>query len=174
MIVLPMLSLFSVVPCRCSGEFAEALSQVLQVCFLFGKFNHCTGTSYCFSRRATLTTIDVRDGCFYKLRIDSSRVVPQGFHFLSPRAHGGVYRKKFKWRDRRSIRPVQSYFVDFGLSHRYPTDNVPEHSVDTPYDPFKSDVYQLGDVILKVLADYEGIEAFIQLGRAMTSTNPDN
>ncbi|RDB27936.1 hypothetical protein Hypma_002163 [Hypsizygus marmoreus] len=169
LIVMPLLLPFSILPFRRVGEFAEAVSQFLQ------------GLEFMHEHK-----IAHRDACFYNLMMDGSRIVPRGFHFLNPWTHDGVNRKGFEWRDRWSVRPVQYYFIDFGLSHRYPSsaqnikdtgifgqDDVPEHSLETPYDPFKSDVYQLGNVILKVLSDYEGMELFVQLGRAMTNKKPD-
>lgn len=70
--------------------------------------------------------------------------------------------------------------------------SVPEFCSDAPYDPFKVDIYQLGHVILDVanvstsssnfissghkyiplLQKYEGLELFLELGRAMTSRDP--
>jgi hypothetical protein len=94
--------------------------------------------------------------------MDPSKVIPKGFHFAFWRSHDGVVTKRFEWRERWSVRPVQYYFIDFGLSRRYPAGpvrdlgifgqdrTVPEQSLTIPYDPFKSDIYQLGNVIIKV------------------------
>lgn len=95
--------------------------------------------------------------------MDISKAVPKGYHFAEPHTHDG-FTWKFEWRDRWSIRPVQYYFIDFGLSCQYPpglTDikdsgiygqdkTVPEFAHTAPYDPFKLDIYQLGNVIVKV------------------------
>ena len=58
--------------------------------------------------------------------------------------------------------PVRYYFIDFGISHRFPegsspmllgrrgrNQDVPELSSTNPYDAFKVDVYALGDVFSK-------------------------
>lgn len=96
--------------------------------------------------------------------MDTSKVIPKGFHFAEPFTHDGVT-WKFEWRDRWSVRPVQYHFIDFGLSYRYPRGRtnikdigilgqdktVPELSLTVPYDPFKLDIYQLGNVIIGVV-----------------------
>lgn len=64
----------------------------------------------------------------------------------------------------RSERPVRYYYIDFGLSVKFPEgashlvvgdvgrdDEVPELSSDVPYDAFKVDVYALGNLYYKEL-----------------------
>jgi hypothetical protein len=96
--------------------------------------------------------------------MDASKAIPKGFHFGNWFSHDGVNFDKFQWRDRWSVRPVNYYFIDFGLSFRYRAGlknirdlgifgqdkTVPERSLTVPYDPFKLDIYQLGNVIIKV------------------------
>jgi hypothetical protein len=96
--------------------------------------------------------------------MDTSKVIPKGFHFAFWRSHDGVVTKRFEWRERWSVRPIQYYFIDFGLSCHYPAGltnirdlgifgqdkTVPERSLTVPYDPFKLDIYQLGNVIIQV------------------------
>ena len=95
--------------------------------------------------------------------MDPSRVIPKGFHFVKWESHDGV-KFNLTWRDRWSVRPVPHYFIDFGVSSRYPAEwkdiidygifgqdkTVPEMSLTVPYDPFKMDVYQLGNAIIEV------------------------
>lgn len=68
-------------------------------------------------------------------------------------------------RDRWDVRPVKYYFIDFELSTRYPAGqigildvgvlgqdrSVPESSNTVPYDPFKMDIYQLGNAFLNII-----------------------
>lgn len=95
--------------------------------------------------------------------MDYSKTVPKGTHFCRRYTHDGV-NPNFSWRDRWSVRPTNYYFIDFGLSRQYrglkniavtgllgQDRDVPELSLDVPYDPFKVDIYQLGNVILKVV-----------------------
>jgi hypothetical protein len=98
------------------------------------------------------------------LAMDISRVVPKGVHFARWFTHDGVH-SEFKWHDRWSVRPNKYYFIDFGLSSKYPMDEtdimddgilgqdltVPELSLNIPYNPFKVDIYQLGNALLKVI-----------------------
>lgn len=96
--------------------------------------------------------------------MDVSKVIPKGYHFLDWRTHDGV-NLKLDWRDRWSVRPIEYFFIDFGVSYQYPlglTDildtgrygqdrSVPELSDTVLYDPFKLDIYQLGNVIINVV-----------------------
>jgi hypothetical protein len=96
--------------------------------------------------------------------MDPMKVIPKGFHFSKWYTRDGI-EKRLKWHDRWQVRPVDYYFIDFGLSYRYPagyTDildygiygqdsSVPEMSIDIPYDPFKADVYQLGNAFKKLI-----------------------
>jgi hypothetical protein len=109
-----------------------------------------------------------RDACYFNLMMDPSKVIPNGFHFGSVWTKDGF--KKIEWRERWSVRPVKYYFVDFGLSHRYPGGltnimdygrfgqdrSVPEMSTTVPYDPFKADVYQLGNVFKRFVEVCDG------------------
>lgn len=90
-------------------------------------------------------------------------MIPSGFHFCAPRTEDGF--KDLVWHERWSVRPVKYYFIDYGLSYQYPaglTDirdygrfgqdrTVPEMSVEVSYDPFKADVYQLGNVFKRLM-----------------------
>ncbi|KAG6805198.1 hypothetical protein H0H93_005357, partial [Arthromyces matolae] len=42
-----------------------------------------------------------------------------------------------------------------------------------PFDPFKTDIYLLGNVILRIVKKYDGLEYFSKIGEAMTRTKPE-
>lgn len=108
-----------------------------------------------------------RDPCWFNLMMDASKVIPRGTHYVKPSTHNGFY-GTFEWRQRWSVRPVQYYYIDFDISCRYPPElknvdlkemtragqdkSVPEFKRPGPYNPFKADIYQLGNVILKLLS----------------------
>ncbi|KAG5351820.1 hypothetical protein C0989_004812 [Termitomyces sp. Mn162] len=152
LIVTPMLVSFGKVPFRYVGEFAEMVEQLIKL----------------------------------NIMMDASKVIPRGVHFANTFTHDGV-KYGLKWHPRWSVRPVQYYFIDFGLSKRYANDeletitglngqdrSVPELLVDRPYDPWKVDVYQLGNVVLQTIKKYDGLEVFLPLASAMTASNPQS
>ncbi|RDB18621.1 hypothetical protein Hypma_014748 [Hypsizygus marmoreus] len=167
-IVMPILLGFDKLPFRRLGEFAEAVQQFLE------------GLEFMHEQN-----IVHRDACLLNLMMDASKTIPRGFHFARWHSHDGLT-FDFDWYDRWLVRPVQYYFIDFGLSHQYPPGlknilddgifgqdrTVPEMSITVPYDPFKADVYQLGNVFLEIILKYEGLEGFLELATAMTSKNP--
>lgn len=139
--------------------------------------------------------------------MDVSKIIPKGYHFLDWRTHDGV-NLKLDWRDRWSVRPIEYFFIDFGVSYQYPPGltgildtgrygqdrSVPELSDTVLYDPFKLDIYQLGNVIINVAnvspgfvrnyinyiqpplppsKEYEGLEAFLEIGQMMTRASPE-
>ncbi|KAG6808707.1 hypothetical protein H0H93_016588 [Arthromyces matolae] len=117
--------------------------------------------------------------------VDGS-LIPGGFHFFDHGTSDGVNRWKV-WLERGSIKSLRYYYIDFGLSRRYTTNvgvldlgivgqdkTYPERSNTVPYDPFKADLYQMGNVILKMVQEYDGLEYFAKIGEAMTRTNPED
>ncbi|KAG6824745.1 hypothetical protein H0H92_005939 [Tricholoma furcatifolium] len=161
--------LLDFLPFRRFGEFVEAVEQFLQgLDFLHEqKFAH-------------------RDACFLNLMMDPSKVIPRGFHFQRKHTHDGVS-NHFEWHDRWSVCPVKYYFIDFELSKYYPDESietfpglcgqdrtVPELLVDKPYNPFKLDIFQLGNVFMEVIDTYDGLESLLPLARAMTNSNPED
>ena len=72
-----------------------------------------------------------------------------------------------------AAKPVKYYFIDFGISTRIPPGSsrrvlgidgidqeVPELSMEIPYDPFKVDVFILGNVFKTYLRD---VRSFIYI-----------
>jgi len=96
--------------------------------------------------------------------MDESRVVPRGSHFNRNFSHDGV-NSNLIWRHRCTVAPVQYFYIDFGLSGWYPhglesaaavgvrgqIEDIPEFSNQSPYNPFKLDICQLGRTILEVI-----------------------
>ena len=92
--------------------------------------------------------------------VDARPLYPEGHHPVrTDHTPDGVYPISPL---SRTDRPVRYYYIDFGLSTQFPEgasplvvgdvgrDNeVPELSEDVPYDPFKVDVYALGNLFYK-------------------------
>ncbi|KAG5652517.1 hypothetical protein H0H81_004747 [Sphagnurus paluster] len=109
------------------------------------------------------------DACTYNLMMDGSKIIPSGFDFVYPLPIvKGLY-EKFSWHTRRSVGPNKYYLIDFGLSRYYPEGvdveyqigaigqdrSVPEFALPLnpyPYNPFKLDIYQLGNSFRKLSA----------------------
>ncbi|KNZ72700.1 hypothetical protein J132_02134 [Termitomyces sp. J132] len=148
LMVMPYLNHFNRVPFRRVGEIYEVIYQDMQF-------------------RAPSVHVDP---CWFNLMMDASKVIPRGTHFALPITHDGIWsrRRNFKWRERWSVRPVQYYYINFDISRRYPPElknvdlkettragqgkSLPEFKRRGPYNPFKADIYQLGNVILELLA----------------------
>ncbi|KAL1945390.1 hypothetical protein VTO73DRAFT_2241 [Trametes versicolor] len=82
--------------------------------------------------------------------------------------------------------PVRYFYIDFGLSLRFPVGTVPsaigiigrdreipELSDSVPYDPFKVDVFALGNLYAKEFEQkYKGMEFLLPLIARMTQRTP--
>ncbi|KIM39266.1 hypothetical protein M413DRAFT_196498 [Hebeloma cylindrosporum] len=169
LIVMPMLRDFGNLTFRRVGEVVEMFEQVVH----FLAFLHEQNISH-------------MDFCWFNIMMDGSRVVPKGWHFFNQFSHDGVSIGEFEWVDRWSARPVKYYLIDFELSQRRKSKDhprllvgswgqdrsVPEMSFTTPSDPFKVDVYQLGNVIKKLMTNYIGLDILKPLVDAMTNPDP--
>ncbi|RDB20053.1 hypothetical protein Hypma_013004 [Hypsizygus marmoreus] len=166
-LVMPLLLDFERFPFRRVGEVTEAFQQFLEGLEFMHEHN-----------------IAHRDACYFNLMLDASNIVPNGFHFIRRATEDGV--KPIKELERWSVRPVKYYFIDFELSTKYPAGathvmdvgflgqdkSVPEMSLTVPYNPFKVDVYQLGNVFLGIVDKYDDLEQFRPLCLAMTEQDP--
>jgi serine/threonine protein kinase len=98
--------------------------------------------------------------------MDTSKLIPKGFHFSSQWSHTGVpSAERLTHTTRLAVAPMDYFFIDFGLSSRFASfeeryldtgmggqnKKVPELSYDIPYDPFKVDIYQLGGVFAELV-----------------------
>ncbi|KAL1741487.1 kinase-like domain-containing protein [Schizophyllum fasciatum] len=125
-----------------------------------------------------------RDFCRYNLMLDSSELLPGGYHFAQTRCTPtGSYGLIF--RDRADVDRVKYFAIDLGLATLLPNREskvtgiygqdrtVPEHEWDSPYDPFKVDIYQLGRVILVDMVNaYDDLEFLRPLATAMSAEDP--
>ncbi|KAF8193345.1 kinase-like domain-containing protein [Pholiota molesta] len=167
LLVMPALLEFQKLPFRRVGEFCEAALQYLQALEFLHEHN-----------------VVHRDVCMTNLAMDISKVIPKGSHFANWETHDGLDWQHFEWKERWSVRPVQYYIIDFGISLPLPEKNlvtfgvwgrdktVPEMSPTSQYNPFKVDVYQLGRVFLHMIDEYDGLSLFLPLAKRMTSHNP--
>ncbi|KIJ43467.1 hypothetical protein M422DRAFT_30896 [Sphaerobolus stellatus SS14] len=144
LLVMPLLRHFEDPPFSYVCEVVEAVRQLLQGL----EFMHEHNISHC-------------DACWYNIMMDSSNLIPEGFHYASDERHDDLTLISFRGRSRKAVAPVQYYFIDFGLSRHFKSfedriylegrvgqnKEVPEFIKDIPFDPFKLDIYQFGAVI---------------------------
>ena len=114
---------------------------------------------------AAVADADPRDCVMHNLMMDADAMYPDGFHPVRTRWN----RDYTDWATYvpRSAVGVRYYFVDFGISLHIPehirpklaTGNLgrdhepPELSVTVPYDPFKLDVFIIGNMFKHELYD---------------------
>ena len=90
--------------------------------------------------------------------MDAEPLYPKGFHPIKPVADASGIRLAHT-RRRRDVGGVRYYFIDFGISSKFSPEEprqvvgifgqdneVPELSKTEPYDPFKVDVFILGNL----------------------------
>lgn len=99
------------------------------------------------------------------LMMDASQMFPQGFHPVKD-----VFLPDARTPARpfpRSRVPIKYYYVDYGLSVYIPPDihpklvlgdfgrdqDVPELSLTVPYDPFKVDIFIIGNMLKRIFHD---------------------
>ncbi|KAI8984969.1 kinase-like domain-containing protein [Trametes punicea] len=101
-----------------------------------------------------------RDCAYKNVMMDATALYPRGFHPMSQNCLPDAVMKPSPVLSRKDI-PVKYYYVDFGISTRFMPDDpnrlvlgtlgldrdVPELSDVVPYDPFKVDVFILGNLI---------------------------
>ncbi|KAL1746308.1 hypothetical protein HDZ31DRAFT_81325 [Schizophyllum fasciatum] len=125
------------------------------------------------------------DFCSDNLMMDATNIVPGGHHFAEPYSRPDG-RFGLNFRDRAEAPPVQYFVIDLGLADQMlKPDNlvtgifgqdrtVPELSWDVPYDPFKVDIYQFGNVITRdMLNIYDGLDFLRPLAEMMTQPDPE-
>ncbi|KAF5378260.1 hypothetical protein D9615_008795 [Tricholomella constricta] len=191
LLVMPQLLLFDQLPFRRLGEFVDALRQYFEVRGLHVRSDlgpvakdetlPYQGLDFLHEHR-----IAHKDACYFNLMMDGSKLVPRGVHFMAPDTYDGLT-EVLEWHDRSSVGPIKYYFIDFGLSKWfYPKANivfsgvygqdrtVPEHKLEEPHDPFKVDIYQLGNVIIQMIRKYEGMEPLLGIATAMTRKKPQD
>ena len=92
--------------------------------------------------------------------LEPSELFPEGFHVALPRLSPDGQTLGLNFRNRTDVSPVQYFVIDFGLATQLPyrdswatgvfgaDKTVPELSWETPYNPYKVDIYQFGSVIM--------------------------
>lgn len=109
----------------------------------------------------TSLTSSTRDCSLKNLMMDATPLYPRGFHPVQSDYLPDVSSRAPHLS--RAEAPVKYYFIDFGISVDIPVDvhpklatgilgrdrDPPELSSDKPYDPFKLDVFILGNVFRK-------------------------
>ncbi|KAH9481864.1 hypothetical protein JR316_0006394 [Psilocybe cubensis] len=167
-IVMPQLLAFHLLPFRFLGEFCEFALQVLQGLEFLHDHNIAHG-----------------DICWGNIMMDPSKVIPKGTHFVLWQSHTGKPFKKFEWKTRWSVKPVQYYIIDFGISMKCldkdaqglgqwgQDKTVPEMLKNEWCNLLMVDIYQLGNVFKQCLSTYQGLDAFAELADAMTKQNPN-
>ena len=97
--------------------------------------------------------------------MDADGIYPKGFHPATETMDASGY-KPAKPKRRRDAQGLRYYFIDFGISSIFGPDDdrrvvgvdgqdneVPELSMDVPYDPFLTDVFIIGNLFQKVFLD---------------------
>lgn len=98
--------------------------------------------------------------------MDADALYPQGFHPVLQSKVRDFSRRAWPYSRTSASGPVGYYFADFGISVRIPPGeprnvlgeigadrDVPELSDTIPYDPFKVDIFVLGNVFRKQIHD---------------------
>ncbi|KAH9478489.1 hypothetical protein JR316_0008944 [Psilocybe cubensis] len=167
LIVMPMLfPLMSVtLPYRHVREVLEVVEQLIQGIQFLHEHN-----------------IAHRDACRRNFMMDPTNVIPSGFHHVANywQPDGRIH---IVHKDRCSVAPVKYYLIDFETAEFFTPGSscvgyygqvkyVPEMSGTIPYNPFKLDVFQLGDLVDRFVEEYEGLDFLSPLADSMRYTDP--
>ncbi|OSX58938.1 hypothetical protein POSPLADRAFT_1151938 [Postia placenta MAD-698-R-SB12] len=126
--------------------------------------------------------------CSYKnLMMDADALFPNGFHPIRKFSLPDGFTPA-PWRSRKDM-PIKYYYVDFGISVQIPPNThaklavgpygrdqeVPELSADIPYDPFKVDIFIIGNFFRRNLYDvFSNVDFFLPLIESMTRRRPES
>ncbi|KAI0258475.1 kinase-like domain-containing protein, partial [Gloeopeniophorella convolvens] len=126
-----------------------------------------------------------RDCTAQNIVLDPSRMYPKSFHPTEIN-RSKDFRRPARWYTRTRY-PPRYYLIDFGLSREYdPTHgpprelplrggdkSAPEHrDMQTPCDPFPTDVYYLGNLVREDYMEYKGLEFMEPLIADMVHEDP--
>ncbi|KAJ7685848.1 kinase-like domain-containing protein, partial [Mycena rosella] len=139
-----------------------------------------------------------RDICSMNIVMDSSRMIPGGFHFVNPSTSDGINHLRESTgddsdphliRSRTHAGPIHYCYIDFGLSVRFPSvearqlvtgyfgrlrKRVPEISATVPYDAFKLDVRLVGEMLRsEFLLHYIGLDFLVPFVKKLRRHNPE-
>ncbi|KAH9959175.1 kinase-like domain-containing protein, partial [Russula dissimulans] len=168
-IVQPLLRPFYNPPFQTFGEFVTSFAQI------------CDGVHFMHENH-----VAHRDCTLWNIMLDPSHMYPESFH-LAVIEKSKDFRRKAKWYSR-TRRPTRYLLIDFGLSRRYDPANgpplekpvhggdktVPEHrDLNTPCNPFPTDVYYLGNMIREdYMQKYKEFEFMESLVTDMVQEDP--
>lgn len=127
-----------------------------------------------------------RDCVMHNLMMDADAMYPEGFHPVRTRFKRDYsgYTKPYS----RSSVGVKYYFVDFGISVHIPEDVAnkvvtghlgrdqvpPELSTTVPYDPFRLDVFIIGNMFKQELCKaFSNVDFILPLVQRMTALDPE-
>ncbi|TFY77018.1 hypothetical protein EWM64_g6995 [Hericium alpestre] len=176
LMVMPYLRPFNSPTFGAVGEVVDFVKQTLEACINvpFDEFGYI------------LTGRNSRDCAAANIMMDGSALYPEGHHPV---------RRDFSvdavWPLNPLARldnPVKYYFIDFGISTQFRQGEstlvtgwkgrdkeLPELSMETPYDPFKGDIFILGNLYKKeILEKYHGVDFLWPLVTAMTKEKPNS
>ncbi|KAI0734963.1 hypothetical protein C8Q72DRAFT_964728 [Fomitopsis betulina] len=126
-----------------------------------------------------------RDCTYMNIMMDASAIYPHGFHpvLSSSLPDGRTYARP----RRRTSVPVKYYFIDYGISTYFPPgtnprlvvgangrdQEVPELSDEVPYDPFKVDIFIVGNLFRSMFHDtYSNVGFLVPLFLPMIRQDP--
>ncbi|KAI9063417.1 kinase-like protein [Trametes sanguinea] len=166
-IVMPFMRYIDEPPFGLVDDVLEMLDQVLEGLV----FIHDHGVAH-------------RDCAFKNIMMDASALFPKGFHAIAQQmlADGVTPATVLS----RASAPVHYYFIDFGISTRFTDDSPrlvvgtdgldrepPELSKTVPYDPFKLDVFLIGNMIRHTLYEvYSNLPMLEPLMNRMIDPDP--
>ncbi|PSR84479.1 hypothetical protein PHLCEN_2v5437, partial [Hermanssonia centrifuga] len=125
-----------------------------------------------------------RDCSEKNIMMDADSLFPKGYHPV--RSHHLPDASALAPQRWRAKGHIKYYYVDFGISVHLPTDppklvvggygrdqDVPELSFDVPYDPFKVDIFILGNMFKREIYDnYSNVDFLLPFINAMTQNDP--
>ncbi|KAI0693495.1 kinase-like domain-containing protein [Cytidiella melzeri] len=130
-----------------------------------------------------------RDCAYKNIMMDGSSLYPKGFHPVVSNLLPDVRTTAKPYARFTAPQPVKYYFVDFGISESFAVDqtsrlvvgtdgldaDVPELSDDKPYDPFKVDIFILGNFFKQQIFNrYANVEFLASFVESMTALNPES
>jgi serine/threonine protein kinase len=116
------------------------------------------------------------DGVGLNIMMDATSLYPEGFHPSHQNYHPTKVVERVSHLSRLDA-PVSYYFIDFGISVKFPSREArekitqvmgreittPELSQKKPYDPFPVDIYIAGRLLYDLAKDIRGLEHFDDL-----------
>ncbi|KAN0116072.1 Protein kinase-like domain containing protein [Russula decolorans] len=166
LMVLPLLRPFKNPLFQTYGKFVAFFMQISE------------GLKFMHERR-----VAHRDCTVNNIMFDASGMYPKGYHPIQ--LNRSLKVKEQAKRYTRTARPPRYYLIDFSLSRQYSSRNAldeplrggdksaPEHRHGGRCNPFRTDIYYLGNLIREhFILKYNGFEFMRELIDAMTDENP--